>query len=101
MVLGVDPLAQYPVTELLLEPGAVLALYTDGLVERPGTDIDEGVETLRANLARANVRRGRAGGPSVSAAADLLTAQARQATERPDDIALLLTTRRSPSGDDT
>ncbi|MFC9843623.1 SpoIIE family protein phosphatase [Streptomyces sp. NPDC060223] len=100
VVLGVDPQARYPVTELLLEPGAVLALYTDGLVERPGTDIDEGVETLRANLARAAVRRGRAGGPSVSAAADLLTSEARQATERPDDIALLLTTRRSPSDDD-
>lgn len=100
VVLGVDPHARYPVTELLLDPGAVLALYTDGLVERPGTDIDEGVETLRANLARATVRRGRAGGPSVSAAADLLTAEARQATERPDDIALLLTTRRSPSDGD-
>ncbi|MEV7345814.1 SpoIIE family protein phosphatase [Streptomyces sp. NPDC093544] len=100
VVLGVDPHARYPVTDLLLEPGAVLALYTDGLVERPGTDIDEGVETLRANLARAAMRRGRAGGPSVSAAADLLTAEARQATERPDDIALLLTTRRSPNDDD-
>ncbi|MFE6488520.1 SpoIIE family protein phosphatase [Streptomyces sp. NPDC057757] len=95
VVLGVDPQAHYPVTELLLEPSAVLALYTDGLVERPGTDIDEGVESLRATLSRASVRRGRAGGPSVSAAADLLTAEARQATERPDDIALLLTTLRA------
>ncbi|MFD3932114.1 SpoIIE family protein phosphatase [Streptomyces sp. NPDC058614] len=100
VVLGVDPKAQYPVTDLLLEPGAVLALYTDGMVERPGTDIDEGVETLRANLARAGTRRGRTGGPSVSAAADLLTAEARQATERPDDIALLLTTRRAPRDGD-
>ncbi|WP_405926965.1 SpoIIE family protein phosphatase [Streptomyces sp. NBC_00035] len=100
VVLGVDPQAHYPVTELLLEPGAVLALYTDGMVERPGTDIDEGVEALRATLSRAAMRRGRTGGPSVSAAADLLTAEARQATERPDDIALLLTTRRAPRDED-
>ncbi|MFI6495333.1 SpoIIE family protein phosphatase [Streptomyces sp. NPDC050564] len=92
VVLGVDPQARYPVTDLLLEPDAVLALYTDGLVERPGTDIDEGVEALRATLSRA----GAPGSPSLSSAADLLTAEARQATERPDDIALLLTKRRSP-----
>ncbi|MFF4350994.1 SpoIIE family protein phosphatase [Streptomyces sp. NPDC001530] len=96
VVLGVDPEARYPVTNLLLEPDAVLALYTDGLVERPGTDFDEGVETVRATLARAGTPHGRPGGPSLSRAADLLTAEARQATERPDDIALLLTTRRSP-----
>ncbi|MET8138227.1 SpoIIE family protein phosphatase [Streptomyces sp. NPDC005251] len=99
VVLGVDPQADYPVTDLMLEPGAVLALYTDGLVERPGTDIDEGVEALRATLAEAGPsRRLRSGGPSLSRAADLLTAEARQANERPDDIALLLTTRRTPRG---
>ncbi|AVH60546.1 MULTISPECIES: SpoIIE family protein phosphatase [Streptomyces] len=98
VVLGVDRDARYPVTDLLLEPDAVLALYTDGLVERPGTDIDEGVETLRATLSRASSPPGRRGGPSLSRAADLLTAEARKATERPDDIALLLTTRRSPGG---
>ncbi|MET9893152.1 SpoIIE family protein phosphatase [Streptomyces sp. NPDC006465] len=97
VVLGVDPHADYPVTDLMLEPDAVLALYTDGLVERPGTDIDEGVEVLRATLARAGPpQRLRPGGPSLSRAADLLTAEARQANERPDDIALLLTTRWTP-----
>ncbi|MEY2245937.1 SpoIIE family protein phosphatase [Streptomyces sp. BF23-18] len=100
VVLGVDPHADYPVTDLVLEPEAVLALYTDGLVERPGTDIDEGVEALRSRLADAGPPRHRtAGGPSLSSAADLLTAEARQANERPDDIALLLTTRRPPSGE--
>ncbi|WP_339127529.1 SpoIIE family protein phosphatase [Streptomyces sp. f51] len=99
VVLGVDPHADYPVTDLVLEPGAVLALYTDGLVERPGTDIDEGVETLRSTLAEAGPPQHlTAGGPSLSRAADLLTAEARKANERPDDIALLLTTRRPPRG---
>ncbi|MFD6225497.1 SpoIIE family protein phosphatase [Streptomyces sp. NPDC060232] len=80
VVLGVDPEAAYPVTELLLAPGAVLALYTDGLVELPGVDIDEGVERLRLALAA---------GPPVplAEAADRLIGNA---ADRPDDIALLL-----------
>jgi serine phosphatase RsbU (regulator of sigma subunit) len=100
VVLGVDPQARYPVTDLLLEPDAVLALYTDGLVEHPGTDIDEGVEALRATLAGAGTPHARRpGASSLSRAADLLTKEARLATQRPDDIALLLTTRRSTRDD--
>ncbi|MFF5494055.1 SpoIIE family protein phosphatase [Streptomyces aquilus] len=89
VVLGVDPGARYPVTELQVEPGAVLALYTDGLVERPGTDIDDGIGALRVALTRA-------GNPSTRLAdlADRLTTAARHTAERPDDIALLLATRR-------
>ncbi|MGW7205634.1 SpoIIE family protein phosphatase [Streptomyces sp. NPDC054837] len=89
VVLGVDPDAHYPVTELRIEPGAVLALYTDGLVERPGIDIDDGINALRVALARAGAPTARLAG-----VADWLTAAARQAVERPDDIALLLATRR-------
>ncbi|MFF1764717.1 SpoIIE family protein phosphatase [Streptomyces sp. NPDC058249] len=96
VVLGVDPQARYPVTELVLEPDAVLALYTDGLVERPGTDIDEGVDILRATLARAGTPDSTPGSRYLSRAADLLTSEARKATERPDDIALLLTILRAP-----
>ncbi|MET8286923.1 SpoIIE family protein phosphatase [Streptomyces sp. NPDC051643] len=95
VVLGVDPHARYPVTDLRLEPGAVLALYTDGLVEKPGTDIDDGIERVRAKLSGAGTPHARPGASSLSRAADLLTEEARQAAERPDDIALLLTTRRS------
>ncbi|MEU7423355.1 SpoIIE family protein phosphatase [Streptomyces sp. NPDC040750] len=94
VVLGVDPHARYPVTELLLEPDAILALYTDGLVERPGADIDEGITALRLALARA----GGVGG-SLAGVADRLTSTARQAADRPDDVALLLTALRSrPAG---
>ncbi|MFD9657535.1 SpoIIE family protein phosphatase [Streptomyces mirabilis] len=95
VVLGVAPRARYPVTDLLLEPDAVLALYTDGLVERPGADIDDGIEKIRATLSRAGTPHARPGASSLSGTADLLTEEARRATERPDDIALLLTTRRS------
>ncbi|MFI5683222.1 SpoIIE family protein phosphatase [Streptomyces sp. NPDC051636] len=98
VVLGVDPRAQYPVAELNLEPGAILALYTDGLVERPGTDIDAGIGALRVALARAGAAAGRRGGRSLSGVADRLTATARHATDRPDDVALLLATRRTTPG---
>lgn len=86
VVLGIDTGGDYPVTELRLEPGAVLALYTDGLVEMPGTDIDEGVERLRAALAGAR--------PSpLTETADRLVAEAGSTADRPDDIALLLASR--------
>ncbi|MEV0174598.1 SpoIIE family protein phosphatase [Streptomyces sp. NPDC050803] len=95
VVLGVDPQEQYPVTELSLEPGAVLALYTDGLVERPGADIDEGIGALRVALARAGAPLGWPSGHALSGVVDRLTASARHTADRPDDIALLLATRRS------
>ncbi|WP_225829712.1 SpoIIE family protein phosphatase [Streptomyces sp. NK08204] len=94
VVLGVDPQARYPVAELLLEPDAILALYTDGLVERPGADIDEGITALRLALARAGATVGRRGGRFLGGVADRLTATARHAVDRPDDVALLLAARR-------
>ncbi|MFF3213212.1 SpoIIE family protein phosphatase [Streptomyces sp. NPDC002886] len=88
MVLGIDAEAVYPVTRLWIEPAAVLALYTDGLVEMPGADIDVGVERLRAALADA--------GPApLTETADRLVAEAGHSTDRPDDIALLLASRTS------
>ncbi|MFI1868011.1 SpoIIE family protein phosphatase [Streptomyces jumonjinensis] len=86
VVLGVDPAAGYPVTALDLESGAVLALYTDGLVEQPGSDIDVGVERLRAALAEC-------GASPLRVTADRLIREAGQAADRPDDIALLLASR--------
>ncbi|WP_405530171.1 SpoIIE family protein phosphatase [Streptomyces canus] len=95
VVLGVTPKARYPVAELRMEPGAILALYTDGLVERPGSDIDEGITALRVALAKAGAPAARPGGRFLAGVADRLTATARHALDRPDDIALLLATRRT------
>ncbi|MCX4524445.1 MULTISPECIES: GAF domain-containing SpoIIE family protein phosphatase [unclassified Streptomyces] len=86
VVLGVTADATYPVTELRLEPGAVLVLYTDGLVEKPGTDIDTGVERVRAALAAAPP-------DPLTEMADRLIGEAGSSTDRPDDIALLLAAR--------
>ncbi|MCX5414620.1 SpoIIE family protein phosphatase [Streptomyces sp. NBC_00059] len=90
VVLGVAPEASYPVTELRLEPGAVLALFTDGLVEKAGTDIDEGIERLRSTLADT-------GHLPLAETADRVIARAGLDDDRPDDIALLLAARRDPS----
>lgn len=89
VVLGVDGRASYPVTRLRLEEGAVLALFTDGLVERPGSDIDEGVERLRRTLAST-------GSLPLPEAADRLMHEAVRSSDRPDDIALLLASRWRP-----
>ncbi|MGW7357058.1 SpoIIE family protein phosphatase [Streptomyces sp. NPDC054802] len=88
VVLGVDADAVYPATDLTLEPGAVLALFTDGLVEQPGTDIDLGIERLRRTLSDL-------GSGPLADTADRLIDQARQNADRPDDIALLLAARWS------
>ncbi|WP_234314488.1 MULTISPECIES: SpoIIE family protein phosphatase [unclassified Streptomyces] len=86
VVLGIDPEASYPVTELRLTTGSVLALYTDGLVEKPGLDIDVGVERLRRALEAAR--------PSpLTETADRLISEAGSTADRPDDIALLLASR--------
>lgn len=86
IVLGVDADASYPVTELNLAPGVMLALYTDGMVEESGTDIDVGIERLRSTIADF--------GPAPLAdTADHVIGRARQAADRPDDIALLLAAR--------
>ncbi|WP_431968278.1 SpoIIE family protein phosphatase [Actinacidiphila sp. bgisy160] len=83
MLLGIDPEADYPTTEIPLEPGTVLALYTDGLVETPGVDLDDAMAGLAARLARTAPQ------PMDRLATDLID-HARRTAPRTDDIALLL-----------
>ncbi|WP_078891711.1 SpoIIE family protein phosphatase [Streptomyces sp. NRRL S-350] len=83
-LLGVDERAAYPVSELRLRPGALLALYTDGLVEDPAVAIDQGVDRLRAAMARG------AAGEDLDEAAERLLHEVGS-THRVDDVALLLT----------
>lgn len=51
--LGADPDASYSEAHTLLDPGAIVVLYTDGLVERPDRSIDEGLDLLAGAAARA------------------------------------------------
>ncbi|MFF6783348.1 SpoIIE family protein phosphatase [Streptomyces sp. NPDC012510] len=83
LLLGIDPDAAYSSTVVPLLPGSVLALYTDGLVEAPGVDIDDAVDDLAHALARAEP-------PAMDTVAESLVHHARRAAPRSDDIALLL-----------
>jgi anti-sigma regulatory factor (Ser/Thr protein kinase) len=77
---------EYPVTTVELDPGQTLLLCTDGLVEEPGVDLDEGMRTLGEMIC---------GGPDdVSDLADRLIDMAEE-RGGDDDVALLLLRRHS------
>lgn len=76
---------EYPVGTVELDPGNTLMLCTDGLVETPGADLDDGVQTLTALIAT--------GPADVRDLADLLIDVAEE-RGGDDDVALLLLRRR-------
>jgi hypothetical protein len=82
-LLGIDPDAVYPTTEVSLAPGSVLVLYTDGLVETPGTDIEEALIGLAALLSES-------GDHPLERLADEVIRHSAAARERSDDVAVLL-----------
>ncbi|WP_440581667.1 SpoIIE family protein phosphatase [Streptomyces djakartensis] len=85
-LLGIDASAVYPTTEVALPPGSLLALYTDGLVESPGTDFEDALADLGRRLTEA-------GDLPLEELADRLVHHVRNEAdgdERLDDIALLL-----------
>ncbi|MFG2455511.1 SpoIIE family protein phosphatase [Streptomyces sp. NPDC048523] len=83
-LLGVEAMPDYPEARMHLVPGSVLVLYTDGLVERRGSDIVADIGRLRISLARR-------GGGRLEDLADGLLQDACRSPDRMDDIALLLT----------
>ncbi|MET8077752.1 SpoIIE family protein phosphatase [Streptomyces sp. NPDC005303] len=89
-LLGIDATARFPETELRLAPGSVLALYTDGLIERRDSDIGSDIERLRGALARLG------GGRLDDLADGLLRDVCHASPDRADDIALLLTEYAPP-----
>ncbi|MFF7640544.1 SpoIIE family protein phosphatase [Streptomyces canus] len=82
-LLGIDGSAVYPTTEVELAPGSVLVLYTDGLIESPGVDIEDALAELGQQLAEAGDR-------PLDELADELVRRSASARERSDDVALLL-----------
>jgi serine phosphatase RsbU (regulator of sigma subunit)/PAS domain-containing protein len=83
LLLGIDPAADYQAADIPLPPGVVLALYTDGLVEAPGTDLEDATAGLAEHLAQARPQ-------SMDTLADTLILHSRAADPRSDDVALLL-----------
>jgi anti-sigma regulatory factor (Ser/Thr protein kinase) len=76
---------EYPVTTVELDPGQTLVLCTDGLIEEPGADLDEGVHALQELVC--------AGPDDVRDLADRLIDVAEERGGG-DDVALLLLRRR-------
>jgi serine phosphatase RsbU (regulator of sigma subunit) len=73
----------YPLTTLSLAPETLLALYTDGLVEDPGTDMSRTIADLARHL-------GRAGDLPLHQLVDSLVRHTRPTGRHTDDIALFL-----------
>lgn len=81
--LGVVPDPVFRVHQGVLEPGDTLMLYTDGLVETPGGDVDLGIDRLMGEAERVVATR-RGGAESVLAGI---------AAGEGDDRALILVSR--------
>ncbi|WAU83535.1 SpoIIE family protein phosphatase [Streptomyces sp. Qhu-G9] len=77
--LGVITQADFPMSPLPLQPGTVVALTTDGLVESAELDLEDGLGRLSDQLAAADTAH-------LGPVADALLAGAN----RSDDVALLL-----------
>jgi len=52
LMLGVDPTARRTESVISLDRGTTVLLYTDGLIERRGSVLDDGMDQLRAAAAR-------------------------------------------------
>ncbi|MDN3296682.1 SpoIIE family protein phosphatase [Streptomyces ficellus] len=82
-VLGIVPEATYPVTDIPLRTGTLLALYTDGLVETADTDIEQAITDVAAHLDEAADQ-------DLDLLMDTILRQAPPPHRHTDDIALLL-----------
>ena len=82
-LLGIDPDAEFPLTEIPLSPGLMLVFYTDGLVETPGVDLDDSLAGLAHHLAQADER-------DLDLLIDDLLSKAGTAGQRTDDVAVLV-----------
>ncbi|MFF7556927.1 SpoIIE family protein phosphatase [Streptomyces olivaceus] len=84
LLLGIEADTRCPAVDFPFPAGSVLALYTDGLVEAPGVDIDDAIAALGGLLEH--------GDPAdLDGMADTLV---RHAPTPGDDIALLLLSPR-------
>ncbi|WP_159046124.1 ATP-binding SpoIIE family protein phosphatase [Streptomyces sp. WM6372] len=82
----------FEVTEFAVQPGSMLAFFTDGLVDSRDGDIDEGMERLRSSLAGADPSRSL--GEISQRIFDSVLPQ-----EPADDVALLLVRTHALSSD--
>ncbi len=79
--IGIDASLSFEAGDVQLEEGSTIVLYTDGLVERRGRTLDEGLERLATSATESD-------GDPVELV-DALIAALIGEDERPDDIAVL------------
>ncbi|MEV6164788.1 SpoIIE family protein phosphatase [Streptomyces sp. NPDC052052] len=77
---------EYPVSTVELDPGRTLVLFTDGLVEQPGVDLDEGMRLLTDLV--------REGPQDIQRLADQLCEEVDERGGE-DDVAVLLLRRKA------
>ncbi|MFJ1827733.1 SpoIIE family protein phosphatase, partial [Streptomyces sp. NPDC088178] len=77
---------EYPVSTVELDPGQALVLFTDGLVELPGADLDEGMQLLTSMV--------RDGPHDLQKLADKLCEEVDERGGE-DDVAVLLLGRKA------
>lgn len=80
LLVGVDAATSRDTTTIEVPPGSTLVAYTDGLIERAGQDLDQGITELRDRIAAAPV----GAGPR-----ELCDAAVTGALDHRDDVALI------------
>ncbi|HJY70656.1 MAG TPA: SpoIIE family protein phosphatase [Streptosporangiaceae bacterium] len=87
VLLGMDPDATYEEAVQSLEPGDILLLFTDGLIERRGDSIEDVLAEFVAGLGPGAAGRLEAGDLTAAARADQILASA--ASDTGDDACLV------------
>jgi serine phosphatase RsbU (regulator of sigma subunit) len=80
LLIGIDAQHQRASITFELPVGSTIVAYTDGLIERPGEDLDQGIEALAARLADA---------PADATPADLCRHALGEHPDRRDDVAVI------------
>ncbi|MCU1536569.1 MAG: protein serine/threonine phosphatase [Humibacillus sp.] len=88
--LGVTSEAVFVESAHGLAPGATLLLYTDGLVERRGASLTDGLEHLRRHVADALAPNPPAEAPDVELLSDSVLAALLDCGQVADDVALVV-----------
>jgi serine phosphatase RsbU (regulator of sigma subunit) len=91
LIIGIADPAPRPVTSLPIPPGALLCFYTDGLIERRGELIDDGLARLCGAVTAVTAQ------PAEEACATVMNALVGSGPAR-DDIALLMLRRQPGHG---
>jgi serine phosphatase RsbU (regulator of sigma subunit) len=80
LLLGVDATSRRDSLVFDAPAGSVLVAYTDGLIEQPGEDLDQGIASLMARLSAA---------PVDATPAELCRHAVGPAPDRRDDVAVI------------